>query len=105
MFRWDLNPVQLGENHASGNQRDDQEQVKWNMNASTRQRGQLDDDELLGFSVDQRSAQQNPVPKVNSGNVIYKECQKNQALDAANHCVDGCGEFMRRGKFNFLPKS
>lgn len=102
MFRWDLNPVQLGEiNHTSGNQRDiDQEQAKWNMNSSTRLRGQLDDDELLGFSVDQRSAQQNPV----HCNVIYKECQKNQALDAASHCVDGCGEFMRRGNVNFLSK-
>lgn len=68
---------------------------------STRPRGQLDvvDDEFLGFSADQRSAQPNQVQKILSPGciVVYKECQKNQALDSAIHCVDGCGEFMRRG--------
>lgn len=77
------------------------------MTPTTRLRGQLDDDELLGFSVDQRPGQPNQVQKILSPacNVVYKECQKNQALDSAAHCVDGCGEFMRRGntKIN-LPK-
>lgn len=107
--RWDLNPGGqiMGENQTSGNQiRDvDHEQVaaaKWNndinMTPSTRLRGQLDEDELFGFSVDQRSGQPNLSHKIISPcTVVYKECQKNQALDSASHCVDGCGEFMRRG--------
>ncbi|XP_024375488.2 zinc-finger homeodomain protein 7 [Physcomitrium patens] len=48
--------------------------------------------------MDQRSAQPNLQAKSGTCTVVYKECQKNQALDTANHCVDGCGEFMRRGR-------
>ncbi|KAG0590772.1 hypothetical protein KC19_1G125300 [Ceratodon purpureus] len=90
--RWDLIPIQLEEIRTSGcNQRVDQEEAKWNMNPCTRLQGQPDDDELIGFSVDQRCGRQSlPVQISGSCNVIYKECQKNQALDAANSCVDGC---------------